>query len=140
MRSTGLAYVLWLFLGVLGVHRFYCGRVGTGILWLFTGGLCGVGWLIDVFLIPGMVDEANRESRSYRRRDDPLFPQTGTVSGPSPPPIATPMPPERNVSGIAEGHRVVFCTRCGGPMQVPVGSAGRAYACPVCHTVLEVPT
>ncbi|WP_153558786.1 NINE protein [Roseimaritima sediminicola] len=48
-----MGYVLWI-VGFTGAHRFYYGRQLTGTLWFFTGGLLGVGWLIDVFLIPGM--------------------------------------------------------------------------------------
>ena len=65
MRSVGLGYILWIPpLGVIGVHRFYCGRIGTGLLWLFTAGLCGIGWLVDVFLIPGLVRQANAGVRA----------------------------------------------------------------------------
>jgi TM2 domain-containing membrane protein YozV len=39
------------FLGVAGIHRFYCGRIWTGLLWIFTGGLCGVGTVIDLITI-----------------------------------------------------------------------------------------
>ncbi len=45
------ALILCLFLGGLGVHHFYVGRIGIGLLYLFTGGLFGIGWLIDVILI-----------------------------------------------------------------------------------------
>ena len=58
-RSILIAYILWFFFGVLGVHRFYCGRYITGIIWLLTGGLCGIGWVIDIFLIPFMVNDDN---------------------------------------------------------------------------------
>ena len=53
-----IGYVLWIF-GFLGAHRFYYGRPVTGTIWLFTLGLLGVGWIIDLFLIPGMDREAD---------------------------------------------------------------------------------
>ncbi len=61
MRSTGTAYLLWLFclLGFCGIHRFYAGKVLTGLLWFFTFGLLGIGQLIDLILIPGMIDRSN---------------------------------------------------------------------------------
>lgn len=43
--------LLFLFLGALGVHRFYQGRFGMGVLYLLTGGLCGVGLIVDFFII-----------------------------------------------------------------------------------------
>ncbi|MCD8181466.1 MAG: NINE protein, partial [Firmicutes bacterium] len=50
-KSRIVALLLCIFLGGLGAHRFYVGKVGTGILYLFTGGLFGIGWLIDFILI-----------------------------------------------------------------------------------------
>ena len=51
-------YILWLF-GFTGAHRFYYGRQITGTIWFFTLGLLGIGWLIDLFLIPGMDRDAD---------------------------------------------------------------------------------
>ncbi len=43
--------LLAIFLGYWGVHRFYVGKVGTGLLMLFTAGGCGIWWLVDIILI-----------------------------------------------------------------------------------------
>ncbi len=50
-KSRLVALILCVLLGYLGVHRFYVGKIFTGILWLLTGGLFGVGYLIDIVLI-----------------------------------------------------------------------------------------
>jgi TM2 domain-containing membrane protein YozV len=50
-KSKVVALILCIFLGGLGIHRFYVGKVGTGILYLFTGALLGIGWLIDIIKI-----------------------------------------------------------------------------------------
>ncbi len=57
----GLGYALWcLFLvGLGGVHRIYLGKYGTGILWMLTFGLFGVGQFIDLFRMKSLVMEAN---------------------------------------------------------------------------------
>jgi TM2 domain-containing membrane protein YozV len=61
MKSKRIAYLLWLIsiFGWLGFHRFYLGKIGTGILWIITGGVLGIGSLIDLFTLGGQVDQYN---------------------------------------------------------------------------------
>jgi len=58
-HSKVIGYLLWIF-GFTGSHRFYYGRPVTGTIWFFTLGLLGIGWLIDLFLIPGMDRDADQ--------------------------------------------------------------------------------
>lgn len=64
-HSKGIAFILWLgcVFGFAGIHRFYLGRPWTGILWLFTFGLFGVGQLVDLVRLPVLVDEENARFR-----------------------------------------------------------------------------
>ena len=50
-KSWLAALLLCFFIGGFGVHRFYVGKIGTGILWLLTGGLLGIGSLVDFIVI-----------------------------------------------------------------------------------------
>jgi TM2 domain-containing membrane protein YozV len=50
-KSKVAALLLCIFLGGLGIHRFYVGKIGTGIVWLLTGGVFGIGWVVDIVLI-----------------------------------------------------------------------------------------
>jgi TM2 domain-containing membrane protein YozV len=79
-KSAGVAYLLWFFLGTLGVHRFYLGRKGSGLVILlltifgWSTAVFGVGilllaimaiWLfVDLFLIPGMVMKQKDDVRA----------------------------------------------------------------------------
>ena len=58
-HSVAFGYILWIF-GFTGAHRFYYGRPITGTIWFFTFGLLGIGWLVDLFLIPAMDKEAGQ--------------------------------------------------------------------------------
>ncbi len=53
-----IGYILWIF-GFTGSHRFYYGKPVSGTIYFLTLGLLGIGWIIDLFLIPKMDNEAN---------------------------------------------------------------------------------
>ncbi len=92
-KSTGIAYLIWFFLGMLGVHRFYLGATGSGvaililtILGVLTAALgiglillviSGIWCLVDIFLIPGLADRANSTKRAAIQA---LVSQTTTAS------------------------------------------------------------
>jgi TM2 domain-containing membrane protein YozV len=64
-HSVLIGYVLWIF-GFTGSHRFYFGKPISGTIYFFTLGLLGIGWLIDLFLIPSMDRQADIRFRSGR--------------------------------------------------------------------------
>lgn len=62
MNKKGItAFLLWALcvVGICGIHRFYVGRPMTGIIWLLTFGLLGLGQLFDLFFLGSMVRQAN---------------------------------------------------------------------------------
>jgi len=63
MKSKTVAFLFWFFLGGLSIHRFYLGKIGSGIIYLLTGQLFLIGWIIDLFLLSGMVDNFNNKER-----------------------------------------------------------------------------
>ncbi len=58
-HSLGVGYLLWIF-GFLGAHRFYFGRPVSGTIYFFTLGLLFIGWIVDLFLMPGLEASADR--------------------------------------------------------------------------------
>jgi TM2 domain-containing membrane protein YozV len=57
-----IAWLLLTFLGALGIHRFYQGKIGTGLLYLCTLGLLGIGVVYDFLTLNDQIDEQNRRA------------------------------------------------------------------------------
>ncbi|MEO0533814.1 MAG: NINE protein [Cyanobacteria bacterium P01_A01_bin.123] len=65
MNKHGTAYLLWIgwVFGVAGLHRIYNGKIVSGLVWMFTFGLFGIGQIVDLLLIPEMVESHNDRYR-----------------------------------------------------------------------------
>jgi len=74
MKSKGTAYLLWLIsiFGWLGFHHFYLGKIGKGIIWILTGGVFGIGSLVDLFTLGGAVDNYNTKEELKTIRTNAL--------------------------------------------------------------------
>lgn len=66
-KSLGVAYLLWFFLGFLGVHHFYLGKWQRGLWYLVTFGLLLIGLFVDLFTLPSQVKLENAERRAGLR-------------------------------------------------------------------------
>jgi len=80
--NSGTAYLFWClcFLGVCGGQRFYTGNIGSGILYLCTFGVLGIGQFIDLLLIPDMVGRRNVYIRGMHSGNTPNVNQTVTLN------------------------------------------------------------
>ena len=67
-RELWIVYLLWFFLGLIGVHKFYLNKFGWGILYILTGGIFLIGWIVDLFTIPMQV-------RAYNEQIDKMIQQ-----------------------------------------------------------------
>ena len=63
--NYSLAWIFLTFLGIFGVHRFYMGKIFTGVLYLFTGGLFLLGWLYDLYTLNEQITQENAQRRAW---------------------------------------------------------------------------
>lgn len=90
-KNQGTALILCYVLGMFGGHRFYTGKVGTGIIWLFTAGCFFIGWIVDAMNIASgrFTDAAGRPILPFGVKLDPSDPNArlcshcGSPIGPS---------------------------------------------------------
>lgn len=65
-KDYSLAWILLTFLGVFGIHRFYLGKWGTGILYLLTLGVFGIGLIYDFWTLNSQISELNLSKQHVR--------------------------------------------------------------------------
>lgn len=97
MKSKGVAYLLLLFLGAFGAHKFYLNKIGMGIVYLCTFGILGIGVLIDLFTLGSQVDNYNalfmaRSAMTMNSTQNQQVVVNVTAPAPSAAPVATPAP------------------------------------------------
>jgi TM2 domain-containing membrane protein YozV len=63
--NYSLAWIFLTFLGFFGVHRFYMGKIFTGLLYLFTGGLFLLGWLYDLYTLNEQITQENAQRQAW---------------------------------------------------------------------------
>jgi len=110
MKSKGTAYLLWFFLGIIGAHRFYLEKIGTGILYLLTLGFFGVGWFIDLFTLVGQVDTYNALHGGARIQQNQQQSQNIVVNVSAPAQGASPIvqvSAEKQVLSLAHANQIL---------------------------------
>ena len=105
--NSGTAYLfwcLWLF-GFGGAQRFYTGDIGLGLLYFCTWGLFGIGQVIDLALIPGMVEKRNTYLRGLQAGIPDVTLNIGEISPARQPSIVPPpVSPMQKLLKAAKDH------------------------------------
>ena len=105
VKSKGVALVLCIFLGYIGVHRFYVGKTLSGVLYVFTFGLAGIGWLYDIYAI---ATDRFLPMATPRREAPPLrFPVSPQTGMPSPPPAVNATQAYNHERSLLKGRAVL---------------------------------
>jgi TM2 domain len=107
--NSGIAYLLWClcFFGICGGQRFYVGKIGSGLIYLCTFGLFGIGQLLDLAFIPGMVEKRNAKLRQLEGRvqgRSAYYEPTVTRNLDQIPQAPAPMAPMQKLLKVAKEH------------------------------------
>ena len=123
LKGTGVTYLWWFFLGGLGVHKFYLGRPGLGVIYALTLGLLGIGLIWDLFTIPSQVRDANRKLVAEARQLSGEPSSSNWRSLPDEADAASPLSdPDEIIAKYMNGRGRVASI----PSGMPSGSASRA--------------
>lgn len=98
MRNYTVEFFLCLFFGYLGVHRFYRKQSGLGFLYLFTAGICGIGWIVDCVILFKKSSENTKITAPAPEPQTPLY---------APPVEPTQKQIENRKRMIAEENRMI---------------------------------
>ena len=110
MKSKGVAYLLWFFLGAVGGHKFYLGKTGMGILYIFTVGLFGIGLLVDLFTLGNQVDVYNAlhgGGASVQQNNNQNQNVVVNVTAPASPVVQEKISADKQVLALSEKYSVL---------------------------------
>ena len=118
-KDKGTAYILLIvpsIFGIAGLHRFYIGQVGMGLIYLFTFGFLGIGLIIDLFTLGGMVDKYNlMQNALYGQQQTQAQPQNVVVNlsqnvaqNSAQPAYAAPPPPAVPMQAVPQQQQVQY--------------------------------
>ena len=106
MKSKFIAYILLFCMGPLGAHKFYLKKIGMGIAYLCSGGLFGIGLLVDLFTLGSQVDMYNAENKLL----PPTQQQHNIVVNVNTPAGIVPevrISPEKQILALADQHNLL---------------------------------
>jgi TM2 domain-containing membrane protein YozV/DNA-directed RNA polymerase subunit RPC12/RpoP len=134
-KSAATTWILWLLIiGFFGAHRFYLGRIGSGVGMLFTIGGLGIWWLIDAFLISEMLRENQQKIQAEVLQEISALRERQGI--PSRQTLICQRCGSQNTFGIK------FCGACGASLQGggqnPPSGTQQTSACPRCGTTIMV--
>ncbi len=112
-KSRLVTLLLALFVGIFGVHRFYAGRVASGILYLCTEGLFGIGVLVDIILIAtgSFYDGHGLPILNWDETPKPIITTQSQPFPQRPQRVQTPQPTQK--AQYQSNEPTIYCPECG---------------------------